>query len=63
MAYRFLSSSTRSTALNKLLVQKTHFFKRVGGGWGVGRRGSVKYQMAVNIADSTILCQLSNGKV
>lgn len=38
MAYRFLSCSTRSTALIKLLVQKPHFFK---GGGGVGRRGSV----------------------
>lgn len=42
MAYRFLSSSTRSIALNKLLVQKTLFFFLIKGrGGGVGRRGSV----------------------
>lgn len=34
MAYRFLSSSTRSIALNKLLVQKTLFFFLIKGRGG-----------------------------
>lgn len=37
MAYRFLSSSTRSIHSFKLLVQKTLFLR----GGGLGRRGSV----------------------
>lgn len=44
MTYRFLSCSTRTTALNKLLVQKKPIFLIKVGGGGCRETGSVNIQ-------------------